>query len=201
MTKRLKSHRVAVAGALLYTLVSMSACVLPQNDDPLPALPTLFKNHRPQILLSQIFPDPLGAKVFTPAASGCQQTDFLVAVADEDTGDKIRAAWRSSTFDGSERSGWQVAPLQNVGSSTVERPDKLVPPPHFFEQSPLRNAGDYRIDVVVSDSTFTTMLDTNGHEQLIEDSFLHNITDGGIATEPAGVDSFTWTVSAQGTCQ
>jgi hypothetical protein len=198
MRKRMKLQDTPLAGALLWAFLAMSACVLPQDDNPIPQLPTVFRNHRPQILTDQSSPDQFG-KVYTTLSCQPSQVGFSIVVEDLDVGDQIRAAWRGSTIDGVQRTPWQLAPLQNLGSTQARRPEPLVPPMGFFGLPPLNSNGDRRIDVVVTDTHFTPVT-ISGLEVLTEDDILHPIDDGGIFHEAAGVDSYTWTVTVQSTC-
>jgi hypothetical protein len=180
----------------------MSACLLPQNDEPLPTLPPV-RNHPPQIILSQVKPpNPNGVTVST--LGNCdQKTGFQVFVADADllpdagAIDPLFSAWRGSTLDGLSTTGWVLGRPATVPPDAMKE-IRSIPftdplPKDFWQKDPLSSAGLRRIDVVVTDSIITL---GSGDTSMpsIEPKNMYP-WDGGIFTELAGTDSFTWIVN------
>src|SRR4051794_21714494 len=99
MGKGVKSHSLVVALGLLWGAVSVTACLLPQEDDPLPAIPPQ-KNRPPRIIRNQVSPQR-HLSVYTP--KGCTDPEVEVFVDAPDGEDLIRAGWRVFLADGMTR--------------------------------------------------------------------------------------------------
>src|SRR5437762_1876008 len=103
MGKPVKSHTLRVALGLLCVSFVVSACLLPQNDDPLPDIPPQ-KNRPPRIDLSSVNPQ---RSVVNDQAISCtmhQNKDcpyVCAGVDDPDVNDDIRVRWVVYESDGS----------------------------------------------------------------------------------------------------
>jgi hypothetical protein len=206
MAKQLKYQQVVVAASLLLGVVCMSACLLPQNDEPLPDLPPV-RNHAPQIILTQVKPQNQNGVTVDPLGNCDRQTGFQVYVADADllldggAADTLSSAWRGSTLDGLRTTGWVLGRPQTLSPTGMEEL-RSVPftdplPNNFWSKDPLSTPGQRRIDVVVADATFTL---AQGDTAMpgIELKHQYPLLDGGTFEEPAGTDSFTWVVNDVG---
>jgi hypothetical protein len=192
MGKAPKSRAFAMAGPLLMAGAVLSACIIPQPDDPGPAQPT-FQNRPPRIIAGLIAPAQQNG--FSVGVIGCPAPDFHVYVSDDDTGDTIYSAWKATSLSGStmSTSGW-LSGTTAMPTGAVKRPTQIDPPladpGGFFSTAPFMSTGLVRIDVTVSDGSFllTSPLSENPVNII-------TLPDGGFLAEPAGTDSYTWIVT------
>jgi hypothetical protein len=199
MDKGLKLLGVAVAAALL------SACLVPQNDDPLPEIPPA-KNNRPRILLDTVQPGEamdvtLYIATVSPSNVPCPKVTFSVKVEDLDLADPISSKWRAMRIAPSLQTPQEPwtdgTAVPFMGSTTALRPNPITPGSSFLKDW-IRTEGTYRIEVVVSDGT---LIDP-GNGVLVEQPLprIVMLPDGGVFQELAARDSYVWTVNAEMNC-
>lgn len=187
MGKSMKSGRSRVAGQLLWLVLALSSCLLPQNDDPLPVIPK--QANRPP----RIDPDRVSPPRFfnVNVGTNCSPPTVQAYMTDLDVSDRIRIRWLVYREDGTPD---RQPPIDQsiVGGSLPTRP-VISPPPSVFSLTLLNSTGKgRRLELVVSDGEFSTDLNDKLITLPVEDGI--PLPDGGTIDNPSYLDTYTWVV-------
>ncbi|MGV3619783.1 MAG: hypothetical protein ACO1OB_03140 [Archangium sp.] len=181
--KQLGTSTTAIMARLLLCLfsgVSLSGCLIPQDDQVIPELPPL-KNRAPRIVSTT----PSSVEVAFKGSPACatQNPSFSLVVSDADTGDSIRSVW----FVGEPTQGRDYRSAPSLPTASSER--QILAPTNDF-QSALQNlmTGVHVVKVIVTDREISDVslgvVSTVNREVALP--------DGTTATDYGEQDSFSW---------
>ncbi|MBL8954161.1 MAG: hypothetical protein JNK82_25515 [Myxococcaceae bacterium] len=173
----------------------MSACVLPQNDDPLPVIPPQA-NRPPRIDPGTAVPALYQEVNVHP---NCTLPTFTIAVRDPDVGpdERLRFRWLAYTENG------VLGPVQINDLNSVLNTGAVFPvtaPVSLFMLTVLASTGKgRRLELIVADGELFT--DSTGKIQTVAKTAVGE--DGGQMANPTFYDTYSWTIDTvnANTCQ
>jgi hypothetical protein len=169
--------RTCALGLALVGL-TLSACLVPQDDHVLQDLPNT--NHPPRIAEDSVSP---GRIVNTGNQTTCPPLTFSAAVEDDDVGDSLNAYWYISDLT-------NLATLPSAESSIanptgeVRRKDPAQLTINFAAPNPLQTPGVHVVELVLADGTVINRVPQPRDL----------LPDGGVGT-PAFAVSYAWVVN------
>lgn len=159
---------------------SLSACLIPQDDQVIPELPP--KRNSPISIVDHL---PGGFLVGYPPTSCGVRSAFSLSVQDADPGDQVRSMWFID-IDRDDPLGFEARPL-SLAAGQVD----VAPPTASGFTSRLANlsTGIHTLTAYVTDSAFA---DNSANVEVLRADV--TLPDGTQVADPPSLDSFSWTL-------